>query len=97
MSGFPSIINIELTNACNKNCFMCGRRKREREDFELSDVYSKTIDFSLLEKLAKELSGKNIMLQFHWDGEPTMYPRLGDALNLFDGNNYKLNLFDSFT
>ena len=85
MSGFPSIINIELTNICNKDCFMCGRRKKEREN-QMYDMYSKAIDFELLKKIATELSDRDVLIQFHWDGEPTLYPRLGDALKLFNGN-----------
>lgn len=85
MKSFPSIINIELSNACNKDCFMCGRRKREKK-LSFNKIYSDNIDFRLLEKIAEELSGMNILLQFHWDGEPTMYPRLKDALSLFRGN-----------
>lgn len=83
MSGFPSIINIELTNICNKNCFMCGRRKREEKQ---GKIYKDNIDFKLLEKIANEISNRQVLIQFHWDGEPTMYPRLGEALDLFRGN-----------
>jgi radical SAM protein with 4Fe4S-binding SPASM domain len=84
--NFPTVINIELTSACNKGCFMCGRRKKEKEDPAYYDKYSQHMPFPLLEKLAKELKGKQVLLQFHWDGDPTVYPRLGDALKLFEGN-----------
>lgn len=82
-----SIINIELTNMCNKNsCYMCGRRKKEKTDPSFYNKYSKHMDFSLLEKISEELKDKQILIQFHWDGDPTMYPRLGDALKLFKNN-----------
>lgn len=32
-------INIELTSRCNKNCWMCGRRKVDREYPELALNY----------------------------------------------------------
>lgn len=84
--NFPTILNIELTNACNKGCFMCGRRKKEKEDSTYYDKYSSHMPFELLEKLEDELKNTSILIQFHWDGDPTMYPRLGDALKLFNGH-----------
>ncbi len=80
--NFPSTINIELTNRCNKNCWMCGRRKVEREYPKLADHYNKNISFTLLEKIAKQLPA-GIVIQFHSNGEPTLYPLLADALRLF--------------
>ena len=81
--SFPSVINIELTNICNKGCHMCGRRKREKNG-EIK--YFSNMSFDLLEKIAGELKDKQVLIQFHWDGEPTMYPQLKEALELFKGN-----------
>lgn len=74
-----SNINIELTSRCNKNCWMCGRRKVERSDksIKYGDIY-----FNLLEKISKQLPS-NIVVQFHRDGEPLMYPNFGKAVKLF--------------
>jgi len=80
LSGL-STINIELTSRCNKNCWMCGRRKIDREYPELAKKYG-DMDFDLLEKIAKQLP-PNIVVQLHNNGEPTLYPRLGDAIDLF--------------
>jgi MoaA/NifB/PqqE/SkfB family radical SAM enzyme len=63
---------------------MCGRRKVDRDYPELALEYG-DMDFSLLEKIAKEIP-PDIVVQFHRDGEALLYPRFGDAVSLFKGN-----------
>ena len=81
--NFPSLanVNVELTNRCNKNCWMCGRRKIERDFPSLVDEYG-DMDFALVEKIAAQLPS-NIVVQLHNNGEPTLYPRFGAAVKLF--------------
>ncbi|MBI4763539.1 MAG: SPASM domain-containing protein [Deltaproteobacteria bacterium] len=74
-------INIELTSRCNKNCWICGRRKIERDYPELTLKYG-DMDFPLLEKIARQLP-PNIVVQLHNNGEPLLYPEFGAALELF--------------
>lgn len=80
LSGLSNI-NIELTNRCNKNCWMCGRRKVERDFSELALNYG-DMQFSLVEKIARQLPN-NIMVQLHNNGEALLYPRFGEAAKLF--------------
>jgi len=72
-------INIELTSRCNKNCWMCGRRKRER-------LYGNQnygdMDFELIEMIAEEVP-PGIVIAFHNNGEGLLYPRFGEAVKLF--------------
>ena len=75
-------VNIELTSLCNKNCWMCGRRKRDKEFPELAKNYG-NMEFLLIESIADQLS-PNIVVQLHNNGEPTLYPRLGEAILLFE-------------
>ena len=79
-AGLVSVI-IELTSRCNKNCWMCGGRKLEREKSELA-VERGDMEFSLLKKIARQLP-KGIVVEFHRDGEPMVYPRFGEAIELF--------------
>ena len=72
-------INIELSSRCNKNCWMCGRRKRERE---LGPQDYGDIHITLLKMLAIQ-APRNIMIAFHNNGEGLLYPRFGEAVNLF--------------
>ncbi len=77
-------INIELTSRCNKNCWMCGRRKVDRDYPELALDYG-DMDFALLEHIAPQIP-EGITVQFHRDGDALMYPRFGDAVRLFPHN-----------
>ena len=77
-----STVNIELTSRCNKCCWMCGRRKVDRLYPELKKNYG-DMDFKLLETIEEQLPD-DIVIQFHNNGEPLLYPRLNDALKLFN-------------
>lgn len=74
--------NVELTSRCNKNCWMCGRRKVERDYPDLVLKYG-DMDFELVRKIAKQLPD-NIVVQLHNNGEPLLYPQFGKAVDLFD-------------
>ena len=54
--GFNGLttVNVELTSRCNKNCWMCGRRKIDREYPEIALKYG-DMDFELVKKIAKQL------------------------------------------
>jgi len=75
-------VHLELTSRCNKNCWMCGRRKIDRDHSEIAMNYG-DMDFELVKKIAKQLP-KGIVVQFHNNGEPLLYPRLKEAVRLFD-------------
>ncbi len=79
LNGLASV-NIELTSRCNKVCAMCGRRKIERDYPELAKWGD--MDYELLKSIAGQLP-EGIVCQFHDNGEPLLYPRLGEALALF--------------
>jgi hypothetical protein len=79
-----STINIELTSRCNKACWMCGRRKVDRDYPELALDYG-DMDFGLLQTIAPQIP-EGIVVQFHRDGDALLYPRFGDAVSLFPRN-----------
>lgn len=74
-------INIELTSRCNKDCWMCGRRRIEKNYPELALQYG-DMDFDLIKKIADQLPN-NTLVQLHNNGEPLVYPRFGEAVDLF--------------
>lgn len=74
-------VNVELTSRCNKNCWMCGRRKMDREYPEIALKYG-DMDFDLAKKIAKQLPD-GIIVQLHNNGEPLLYPKFGAAAKLF--------------
>jgi MoaA/NifB/PqqE/SkfB family radical SAM enzyme len=75
-------INIELTNKCNKACWMCGRRRIEKEYPEVVKQYG-SMDMLLVERISKQLP-PGIIVQFHNNGESLMHPSFGDCVKLFD-------------
>jgi radical SAM protein with 4Fe4S-binding SPASM domain len=81
LSGL-SQINIELSSKCNKAtlCAFCGHQDQEvNHGLVFGDM-----DFTLLQSIRSQLD-YGVVVQFHRDGEPTVYPRLRDALSLFTG------------
>jgi len=76
-----AVVNIELTSRCNKDCWMCGRRKIDREYPELAFQYG-DMSFDILETIARKLP-PSLLIQFHSNGEPLLYPYLGSAFYLF--------------
>ena len=74
-------VHLELTSRCNKDCWMCGRRKIDRDHPEIAMNYA-DMDFALVKKIAEQLP-QGIVVQFHNNGEPLFYPRFGEAIGLF--------------
>jgi len=83
LKGFNglSVVNVELSSHCNKNCWMCGRRKIDREYPEIALKYG-DMDFELVKKIARQLP-VGIVVQLHNNGESLLYPRFGQAAKLF--------------
>jgi len=75
-------INIELTNKCNKKCWICGRRRIEKENSNFVDFYNKEMDFELLEHITAQMP-YGIVVQLHNNGEPLLYNQFGNAVKLF--------------
>lgn len=74
-------VNVELTNRCNKDCWMCGRRKVDRDYPEIALNYG-DMDFKLVESIAEQLPS-DIVVQLHNNGDPLLYPRFAVAASLF--------------
>jgi radical SAM protein with 4Fe4S-binding SPASM domain len=83
-------VNVELTNRCNKNCWICGRRKVDRDHPDLILKYG-NMDFDLVEKIVSQLP-PDIVVQLHNNGEPLLYPKFGDAVKLFKENGNITNI-----
>ena len=81
-------IHLELTSRCNKSCWCCGRRHIEK-DPKLFTPWG-DMDFRLLKRIARQIP-PGIVVQFHNNGEPLLYPRLQQALELFPDNIRCLN------
>ena len=74
-------VNVELTSRCNKDCWMCGRRKVDRDHPEITMNYG-DMDLKLVASIAKQLPD-GIVVQLHSNGEPLLYPQFKEAAGLF--------------
>ena len=68
---------IALTSRCNKNCQWCYRF-----DPVYKDMLNKDLSFKKLEQFIKNTKGKFQLVHLGGLGEPTLYPRLFDVINI---------------
>jgi len=78
-------INVELCSACNKSCWCCGRRKREKENPDIIKTYG-NMPIDMVKDIARQLPD-GIFVHLHWNGEPLLYPQFGWAVEAFE-NKY---------
>ena len=71
----PQRLVLELTNACNLRCIMCGR---DEANFSLT-----TFDIDILKNLAPILDEVEEVTLFGW-GEPTLHPQFEEILAFLD-------------
>jgi len=83
-----NFLHLELTSRCNKSCWMCGRRKMEREYPELCDWGD--MDYEMVEEIARQVP-MGTVVQMHDNGEGLLYPHFGDAARLLYGRIRCLN------
>lgn len=75
LSSYPRRIVLELTNACNLNCVMCGRNAA---DFKLTSFDMDV--FRSLEPLMDTIEEVTLM---GW-GEPTIHPHFNEMLEIIN-------------
>lgn len=74
-------VNVELSSRCNKDCWCCGRRKREKDNPELISGYG-DMDLKLARTIATQLP-EGIVVQLHNNGEGMLHPNFGVAVHIF--------------
>ncbi|PWB77157.1 MAG: hypothetical protein C3F15_03765 [Holophagae bacterium] len=78
-------IAVELTSRCNLRCGMCpmGNLGRPEDD----------MPWWLVEKVAADFAANGIRVRWlHEMGEPLLYPRLAEAIDLFPGAGVSTNV-----
>jgi radical SAM protein with 4Fe4S-binding SPASM domain len=58
---------------------MCGRRKMEKEHPELCDWGD--MSFFVVQEISEQI--EDVIVQFHWNGEPLLYLYLSDTIQCF--------------
>lgn len=82
LDSYPRRLVLELTNACNLNCIMCGRDE--------SSFTRNFLDINYLYRLEPALSYVEEVTLFGW-GEPTIHPRFKDILEFL--NNFPVKKY----
>ena len=80
LDSYPRRLVLELTNACNLNCIMCGR---DGGDFKYN-----FLDIQCLYKLESILNYVEEVTLFGW-GEPTIHPKFKDILEFLNKHPVK--------
>jgi hypothetical protein len=77
-------VAVELTSRCNLRCAMCPMNDLRRP---LEDM-----PFSLVEKIAADFKNNGVTVEWlHEMGDPLLYPRIGEAVDLFPGCSVSTN------
>ena len=77
-------VAVELTNRCNLRCSMCPMNKLGRPDADMP--------WWLVEKVAADFRDNGLTVNWlHEMGDPLLYPRLAEAIDLFPGSSVSTN------
>jgi len=78
-------VAVELTNRCNLRCGMCPMDNLGRPEGDMP--------WWLVEKVATDFRNEGVRVSWlHEMGEPLLYPRLADAIELFPGASVSTNV-----
>lgn len=72
-------VHVELSSVCSKNCWMCGRRKRDREHGTQDYGF---MDWKTVVRIAHQVPQRTLVA-FHNNGEALHYPQLAQAIRVF--------------
>ncbi|NWG00508.1 MAG: radical SAM protein [Thermoanaerobaculaceae bacterium] len=77
-------VAVELTNRCNLRCSMCPMNKLGRPDADM--------EWWLVEKVAADFKANGLTVSWlHEMGDPLLYPRLPEAIDLFPNCSVSTN------
>ena len=77
-------VAVELTNRCNLRCGMCPMNRLRREDADMP--------MELVRKVAEDFRANRLTVSWlHEMGEPLLYPRIAEAIDLFPGCSVSTN------
>jgi radical SAM protein with 4Fe4S-binding SPASM domain len=71
-SGYPPVINLELSSNCNLSCIMCYRRVRKGGDGHIS--------VRVAQSVIAQAALMNALVKCYWRGEPLLHPHIKEIL-----------------
>jgi len=102
IGDYPLLVDLETVSRCNLDCPMCPTVTDEFVEKRVKPFKKGQLSFELIKKVIAEVAGKVYSLRLSWIGEPTLHPKLIDAVSLakqsgikevsFLTNGYRLEL-----
>lgn len=86
---YPLLVDLELASRCNLACPMCPTTTDEFVEKRINPYKRGLMDFTLIKKIIDEVAGNIYSLRLSWIGEPTLHPRLVDAIKYAKGRGIK--------
>jgi len=74
-TSIPEVYQIEVTSACNLDCWMCPRKEFGRKLNEFIDV-------DLVKKIAERDLGGSYFVELQLIGEPLLHPKLDEIIDI---------------
>jgi radical SAM protein with 4Fe4S-binding SPASM domain len=102
VSDYPLLVDLETVSRCNLKCPMCPTVTDEFKEKRVLPFKRGQLKYDLIEKVISEVAGKIYSLRLSWIGEPSLHPKLINAIRLakqsgikevsFLTNGYRLHL-----
>ncbi|MDP2904583.1 MAG: radical SAM/SPASM domain-containing protein [Methylovulum sp.] len=102
LTDYPLLVDLETVSRCNLKCPMCPTVTDEFIEKRVTPFKKGQLNYNVVKKIIAEVAGKIYSLRLSWIGEPTLHPRLVDAVRLakesgikevsFLTNGYRLHL-----
>jgi radical SAM protein with 4Fe4S-binding SPASM domain len=102
LSDYPLLVDLETVSRCNLKCPMCPTVTDEFVEKRVLPFKKGQLNYNIIKKVIAEVAGKIYSLRLSWIGEPSLHPRLVDAVRLakesgikevsFLTNGYRLHL-----
>lgn len=91
---FPKVIFLVLSNRCNLKCIMCPFHSPKAVPFRRTDFFKerRVLDFSLIERVAKEAGINGASFHIGELDEPALHPRLPDIVSIAKHNSVVVHI-----
>lgn len=86
---YPLLVDLETMSRCNLLCPMCPTVTDAFRNKRIKPFEKGQLKYEYIEKVIAEAAGKIYSLRLSWIGEPTLYPKLVDAVRLAKSSGIK--------
>lgn len=80
VADYPLLVDLEMASRCNLTCPMCPTITDEFIQKRVAPFKKGLLDYKLVMRIIDEIAGKVPALRLSWVGEPTLHPKLVDAV-----------------